>query len=293
MFVRLTVPLVVATLVVPVVAPAEKTILVTVLDQSGAPVKDVGPADLAVREDSDMREVVSVKPATDPMTIAILVDNTKPPMGKNAPTQELRAALTSFVKTVQGASPETQIGIWEFAGAGVMTQKPTIKTEDLTKKINRMFPAQQPGGVMLEALVDASKEVSKKGIGPRRIILSVSFNSPEISQIDPREVALTMRKAGVVYWAVSIAGNGDSSTSSGGGSDTRELILNNVTAASGGSRLTGVTAISLEAQVKSIADALLSQYLVTYARPDGAPAATDIRAASKKGHRALTSPWVQ
>jgi len=293
MFVRVAVPLVVATLLVPAVLPAEKTILVTVLDQSGAPVKDVAPADLAVREDSDMREVVSVKPATDPMTIAILVDNTKPTMGKNAPTQELRAALTTFVKTIQGASPETQIGIWEFAGAGVMTQKPTIKTEDLTKKINRMFPAQQPGGVMLEALVDASKEVSKKGIGPRRVILSVSFNSPEMSQVDPREVAMTMRKAGVTYWAVSVAGNGDSSTSSGGGSDNRELILTNVTAASGGGRLTGVTAISLEAQVKSIADALLSQYLVTYARPDGAAAATDIRAASKKGYKALTSPWVQ
>jgi hypothetical protein len=68
--------------------------------------------------------------------------------------------------------------------------------------------------------------------------------------------------------------------------------MNNVTQASGGLRLTGVTAISLEAQVKSIADALLSQYLVTYARPDGA-AANDIRAVSKKGQKALTSPWVQ
>jgi len=76
MFVRVAVPLVVATLLVPAVLPAEKTILVTVLDQSGAPVKDVAPADLAVREDSDMREVVSVKAATDTMTIAILVDNT-------------------------------------------------------------------------------------------------------------------------------------------------------------------------------------------------------------------------
>jgi hypothetical protein len=286
------VPVVLAASLVPTVSQSQKSILVTVLDQSGAPVKDVAPADLAVQEDQNMREVVSVKPATDPLTVAILVDNTKPPVGRNAPTQELRAALNTFVKTIQAASPESQIGIWEFAGAGVMTQKPTVKTEDLTKKINRMFPAQQPGGVMLEALADASKELSKKGIGPRRVILSVSFNSPEVSEVDPREVALAMRKAGVSYWAVSISGNGDSSTQSGGGSASRELIMNNVPQASGGLRLTGVTAISLEAQVKSIADALLSQYLVTYARPDGA-AANDIRAVSKKGQKALTSPWVQ
>lgn len=292
MLVRMMVPVVLAASLVPTVSQSQKSILVTVLDQSGAPVKDVAPADLAVQEDQNMREVVSVKPATDPLTVAILVDNTKPPVGRNAPTQELRAALNTFVKTIQAASPESQIGIWEFAGAGVMTQKPTVKTEDLTKKINRMFPAQQPGGVMLEALADASKELSKKGIGPRRVILSVSFNSPEVSEVDPREVALAMRKAGVSYWAVSISGNGDSSTQSGGGSASRELIMNNVTQASGGLRLTGVTAISLEAQVKSIADALLSQYLVTYARPDGA-AANDIRAVSKKGQKALTSPWVQ
>ena len=292
MLVRMMVPVVLAASLAPAVSQSQKSILVTVLDQSGAPVKDVAPADLAVQEDQNMREVVSVKPATDPLTVAILVDNTKPPVGRNAPTQELRAALNTFVKTIQAASPESQIGIWEFAGAGVMTQKPTVKTEDLTKKINRMFPAQQPGGVMLEALADASKELSKKGIGPRRVILSVSFNSPEVSEVDPREVALAMRKAGVSYWAVSISGNGDSSTQSGGGSASRELIMNNVTQASGGLRLTGVTAISLEAQVKSIADALLSQYLVTYARPDGA-AANDIRAVSKKGQKALTSPWVQ
>ena len=292
MFARVIVPVALAALLAPAAAQSQKTILVTVLDQAGAPVKDVAPADLAVQEDQNAREVVSVKPATEPLTIAILVDNTKPTMGKNAPTQELRAALNTFVKTIQTASPESQIGIWEFAGAGVMTQKPTAKTDDLTKKINRMFPAQQPGGVMLEALADASKELSKKGIGPRRVILSVSFNSPEVSEVDPREVAMAMRKAGVTYWAISIAGNGDSSTQSGGGSASRELIMTNVTQASGGMRLTGVTAISLEAQAKSIADALLSQYLVTYARPEGS-AATDIRAVSKKGQKALTSPWVQ
>jgi hypothetical protein len=292
MFARVIVPVALTASLVSPVAQSQRTILVTVLDPSGAAVKNVAPADLAVQEDQSTREVVTVTPATDPLAIAILVDNTKPTMGKNAPTQELRAALNTFVKTIQTASPESQIGIWEFAGAGVMTQKPTVKTDDLTKKINRMFPGQQPGGVMLEALVDASKELSKKGIGPRRVILSVSFNSPEVSEVDPREVALAMRKAGVSYWAISIGGNGDSSTQSGGGSASRELIMNNITQASGGMRLSGVTTISLEAQAKSVADALLSQYLVTYARPDGA-APNDIRAVSKKGHKALTSPWVQ
>lgn len=283
----------VVSLAVPV-AQSKKSIIVTVLDQAGAPVKDVAAGDLAVVEDGNTRDVVEVKPATDPMTIALVIDNTKPTMGKEAPTRELRAALTTFVRTVQAASPDSAIGLWEFAGAGVMTQKPTVKTEDLTKKISRMFPSQQSGGVMLEALVDASKELSKKETSPRRIIVAISLNSPEVSTIEPRDVAIAMRKAGVNFWSVSVSANQDASTSSGGSSAARELIMSNVTAASGGLRLTGVTAISLEAQVKRIADALTSQYIVTYARPDGAAATyTNIQAVSKKGMKALTTPWVQ
>jgi hypothetical protein len=294
MFSRVALPAALAVSLVVPVSQSQKSIIVTVLDQSGAAVKGVTPGDLAVVEDGATRDVVDVKPATAPMTIAILVDNTKPTMGKDAPTRELRAALTTFVKTVQTASPESAIGLWEFAGAGVMTQKPTVKTEDLTKKISRMFPSQQSGGVMLEALVDASKEVSKKETGPRRIIVGISLNSPEVSTMDPREVAIAMRKAGVNFWAVSVSANQDASTSSGGSSPARELIMSNVTTASGGLRLTGVTAISLEAQVKSIADALTSQYIVTYARPaDGPSTVTNIQAVSKKGMKVLTTPWVQ
>jgi hypothetical protein len=275
------------------VAADRRSIIVSVLDQSGAPVKGVAPADLTVREDGATREVVEVKPATDPMAIALLVDNTKATMGKEAPTRELRAGLHAFVTAVQAANPENAIGIWEFAGAGVMIQKLTVKTEELTKKINRMFPSQQSGGVMLEALVDASKELSKKNAGPRRAIVSVSFNSPEVSTIEPRDVAIEMRKAGVTFWAVAIESNQDASTSSQGSTASRELILNNVTAASGGLRLTGVTATSLESQMKRLAEALTSQYLVTYARPDGVPAPTDIQVVSKKGLKTLTAPWVR
>ena len=269
-------------------AQDQKSIVVTVLDQSGAPVKDVAAADLAVQENGTMREVTAVKPDTDPMTIA------KPTMGKEAPTREIRAALTAFVQKIQQASPDSAIGLWECSGAGVMIQKPTPKTDDLTKRISRMVPGQQSGGVMLEALVDASKEVSKKGANPRRVIVALSLDSPETSTMQPQDVAKAMQKAGVNFWAVSIAAYADANTSAQGNSGTREIILSNITAASGGAKLTGVTAISLEQQLTKVADALLSQHVVTYARPADAPAVISrVEAVSKKGMKALTAPWVQ
>ena len=255
--------------------------------------KDVAAGDLAVMEDTAAREVVDIKPVTEPMTVAVLVDNTKPTMGKDAPTRELRAGLTALVTVLHASNPATEIGLWEFAGAGVMIQKPTVKTEDLTKRISKMFPSQTSGGVMLEALVDASKELSKKPVERRRVVVSVSFNSPETSTMEARECAMVMKKAAVSYWAVSIEGNADASTSNSGSSPVRELIMDAVTAATGGLRLSGVTAISLEQQLKSVGEALASQYLVTYARPSGAPTPTNIQAVSKKGLKVLTGPWVR
>ncbi len=273
--------------------PRQRSVLVTVIDASGAPVRDLAPADLSVREDEATREVVEVKPATDPMTIAVLVDNTSPTMGTNAPTQELRAGLSAFVKTLQQANPETQIGIWEFAGAAVQTTKFTTKTDDLTKKIQRMFPARQSGAVLLEALVDASKELTKKAVGPRRAIVSVSFNSPEVSTIEPSLVAAAMAKSGASFWAVAIESNASASTSAQGGTPTRAVILEEMPPRTGGLRLTGVAGTALEGQLKSIADALTAQHVVTYVRPDGAATPTQIRAVSRRGAKVLTAMWIQ
>jgi hypothetical protein len=272
--------------------PRERSILVTVLDQAGVPVKGAKPADLGVSEDGAMREVIDVKPAVDPLTIALLIDTTTPTMGTDAPTQELRAGLLAFVKAIEGASPESQIAMWEFAGAAVQTVKFTAKTDDLTKKIQRMFPTRQSGGVLLEALVDASKELGKKA-GHRRVAVSVSFNSPEVSTIEPKLVAEAVGKAGVSFWAISIQSNASASTSSQGSTPTREVILDNVTRRTGGVRLTGVAATSLEAQLTRIADALLSQYEVTYVRPDGAPNPERIEPVSKRGATTLMAPWMR
>jgi hypothetical protein len=55
-----------------------------------------------------------------------------------------------------------------------------------------------------------------------------------------------------------------------------------------------VTAISLESQMAKIADALLAQKVVTYARPADAPSViSNVQAVSKRGMKALTAPWVQ
>ena len=52
-----------------------RSIYASVLDKEGAPVLNLGPADFVVREDNRTREILSVEPATAPMQVALLVDN--------------------------------------------------------------------------------------------------------------------------------------------------------------------------------------------------------------------------
>src|SRR4051794_3706051 len=73
----------------------ERSMYVNVVDQAGAPVPNLGPADFIVREDNRSREVLRVVPATDAMQIAILIDNSTA-AGPLVP--HIRRALPPFVE---------------------------------------------------------------------------------------------------------------------------------------------------------------------------------------------------
>src|SRR5689334_12440942 len=55
----------------------ERSLYVSVVDQDGAPIADVTPSDVVVKEDNLTREVLRVVPATEPMQIALLVDTSQ------------------------------------------------------------------------------------------------------------------------------------------------------------------------------------------------------------------------
>src|SRR5262245_8612755 len=58
-------------------APADqaRTVYFSATDAKGAPVTDLTAADLTVKEGGKDRQVVSVKPATTPMQIALIVED--------------------------------------------------------------------------------------------------------------------------------------------------------------------------------------------------------------------------
>lgn len=84
---------------VPVHAQArERTLYVSALDAAGAPVPSLGPTDVRVREDGVASEVLRVTPATDPMHIALLVDNSAAVARQ---INDYRGGLKAFVQKFQ------------------------------------------------------------------------------------------------------------------------------------------------------------------------------------------------
>ena len=99
------------------------------------------------------------------------------------------------------------------------------------------------------------------------------------------QAAENVHKSGATVWTASVRRT--SATSS-----NREEVLNVVTRASGGMRLTVVEATGLESMLKSIANSLLSQYMVTFTRP----ANTEVKSTqmeTRKGGKVLLTPWMR
>ena len=87
----------------------ERVVYVSAFDEkTRAPITGLGVRDFVIREDGAAREVLRVTPATSPMAVAILVDNTQAATNNIA---DIRRALQSFVKALDGVGPVSIIGV--------------------------------------------------------------------------------------------------------------------------------------------------------------------------------------
>ena len=182
----------------------EKSIFVSVVDGSGKPVKDMTAAEFAIREDNMNREITSAKLATQPLNIQILADTTKESgavgmmtraetsSGASEVIRDIRTSLTAFVKHVAAAAPATQIALMEFGQASIPVVNFTSNVADVEKGINKLFPKPDAASVLLEAMMEANKQLERRP-SPRRAMVILNIEpgdeqSTRTAQRDPRGV---------------------------------------------------------------------------------------------------------
>lgn len=243
-----------------------KTAFVTALDSTSNPITDLTKDDWGVREDGQNRKVLDAKPATEPLTIVVLVDMTR---WVQSSLKDMRSALTSFTHAIQTAQPSASIAIIGFG-----TQAQTLldlgkPAAEVDKAIGKVVADQSSQStVMLEAFMDAAKKLGQAPSARRAIVTLNLDGFDETSSVQPQNVANALLATHASLWAVSFK-NAESARVKGQGGQSRDQILTNIPTQTGGIRLTVGTSTAIEPQLQKIAQVLLAQYAVTYERPEG------------------------
>lgn len=236
----------------------QRVVYASALGVKGAVVSGLGPSDFVVREDKVTREVLNVTSASEPMQLALLVDNSQ---AAEPYVRDIREALTGFIRTL-GADPT---GANHQVAIVTIGERPTINTDyttDLERAIKgsqRIFATPGSGAYLLDGIIETSRNVRKRE-SPRPIIVAVITAGVELSDRPFQSVLEPLHASGAALHVV-IVGRPPI------GDQDRMMVLDQGTRQTGGRYDTVLTGTGLTPRLKQLADELTHQYKVTYARP--------------------------
>ena len=235
----------------------ERTLFVSALDKDGKPVEGLGPEAFDIREDGARREVLRVSRATEPIDVALMVDNS------TAADEEIvyfRTALSAFVARM---APKNQVAVITLADRPTIRVDYTNDAPRLTKSVGSLFSQPNSGMTLLDGLTEVSRGLAKRET-PRAVIVPVVTDGPEFTNTYHRDVVNALRGAKAALHLVTI---GQFYYREERGIRERSLLLDLGPAESGGQRISLLTAMGLAPAMERLATELLSQYKVVYSRP--------------------------
>ena len=236
----------------------EGRIHATVFAQDGWIVPASAPTDFTVREDGVSREVLRVMPATGPMQIALLVDNSQAATGSIV---DIRKAVTAFIDELQG----NEIALIGYGDRPTVLVDYTENDELLKRGISRLLPAA--GQRRLSARRDhrcvaRSPEARGDPSRDRR----PRHRRSRVQQRPPQAGARAAQgQRGRAERPVPVP-TGDQ----GDDQERRErnIVLNRGTLETGGRRDTLLAAMAFSSRIKTLAAELKSQQVMVYGRPE-------------------------
>jgi hypothetical protein len=235
----------------------QRGIYASALDDQGAPVEGMTPADFEVREDKTAREVLTVRPASDPMQIALLIDNSA---AAEPFIRDYREALGSFIDVLAADEAKHEVAVITLA------DRPTINTDytgDLARAkagTQRIFSMQGSGTYLLDGIIETSKGITKRE-SARPVIVVLTTEGPELSDRAYQTVLEPLEASGAAMHVV-VMGRPLNLTVD------RGVVLARGSKESGGRYENVLASSGLPMRMKQLATELTSQYLVTYTRPE-------------------------
>lgn len=235
----------------------ELTLFVSAVDDGGEPVAGLGPDAFIIHEDGVRREVLRVSRATEPIDIALLVDNSE---AASDDILFLREALGRFVAQM---APGNQIALITLADRPTIAADYTSDVGRLGEAVGRLFAMSQSGMTLLDAIWEVSRGLARRET-PRAAIVAVFTDGPEFTNRYHRDVTAAAREAGAVLHLVTL---GRFFHSEEHGIRERSFLLDSGPRETGGQRISLLSPNGLEPALERLARELSSQYKVVYGRP--------------------------
>ena len=237
----------------------QRAIFASALDQNGAPIDNLGPADFVVREDKVAREILSVAPAADPMQIALLIDNSE---AAERFIRDYREALPAFIRAIAAdeSGARHQIAVLTVAERPTINTDYTFDFQQAIKGAERIFSISDSGSYLLDGIIETSQGIMKKAL-TRPVIVAIATDGPELSDRHYQEVLAPLHDSGAALHIITVGSPRNTNYD-------RSVVIDMGSRDTGGRNDVVLVSTALTNRLRQVANELMHQYRVTYARPD-------------------------
>jgi hypothetical protein len=232
-----------------------RVLTATILDDKGGEVTDLAAQDVALTENGVARDLVSFKPDTRPLSVAVIVDSSAF-TGSSYRLNMVEAVAGFVARLPQGA----RYSVWTTGDRPTKVVDYTEEREAAGQALRRVAP--QGGNYMLDSLAEASTDLRKLlREGDRGAVVALTATGPELSYRDRYRAAEEGERSGSLFLTAQIdSGDADFDQRSNLG-----YVLGRLAESSGGRHEIVLSAMSADVAMRRLSSALRSGYRVAYA----------------------------